>query len=171
MFLVDVVLVEAHVYGMCMMPLVCHLHTSLFKYINVVRYLQVSEVLCTTVAEALAMGKWVVCARHSSNEFFFQFPNCLPFDGEEDFAACVSWALRHDPEDLTPALRCLLLPFLRLCNETHTHTHRETYYLSLRLRNETHTHTHTQKLITLPSASATQRTHTHTHQHTQVHSN
>ncbi|CAN0196462.1 unnamed protein product [Ectocarpus sp. 6 AP-2014] len=65
----------------------------------------VSEVLCTTVAEALAMGKWVVCARHSSNEFFFQFPNCLPFDSEEDFAACVSWALRHDPEDLTPALR------------------------------------------------------------------
>lgn len=66
---------------------------------------QVSEVLCTTVAEALAMGKWVVCSRHSSNEFFFQFPNCLPFDSEEDFAACVSWALRHDPEDLTPALR------------------------------------------------------------------
>ncbi|CAN0444553.1 unnamed protein product, partial [Ectocarpus fasciculatus] len=64
-----------------------------------------SEVLCTTVAEALAMGKWVVCARHSSNEFFFQFPNCLPFDSEEDFAACVSWALRHDPEDLTLALR------------------------------------------------------------------
>ncbi|CAN0489263.1 unnamed protein product, partial [Hapterophycus canaliculatus] len=66
---------------------------------------KVSEVLCTTVAEALAMGKWVVCSRHSSNEFFFQFPNCLPFDTEEDFAACVSWALRHEPEDLTPALR------------------------------------------------------------------
>ena len=72
---------------------------------HVVTPIQVSEVLCTTVAEALAMGKWVVCSRHSSNEFFFQFPNCLPFDGEEDFAACVSWALRHDPEDLTPALR------------------------------------------------------------------
>ncbi|CAN0518128.1 unnamed protein product, partial [Laminaria digitata] len=64
-----------------------------------------SEVLCTTVAEALAMGKWVICSRHSSNEFFFQFPNCLPFSNEEDFAACVSWALRHDPEDLSPALR------------------------------------------------------------------
>lgn len=64
-----------------------------------------SEVLCTTVAEALAMGKWVVCARHPSNEFFLQFPNCLPFDTPEDFSACVSWALRHKPEELSPELR------------------------------------------------------------------
>lgn len=69
------------------------------------RSVQVTEVLCTTVAEALAMGKWVVCSRHPSNEFFFQFPNCLPFTTEEDFAACVSWALRHDPEELTQELR------------------------------------------------------------------
>lgn len=57
------------------------------------------------------MGKWVVCSRHPSNEFFFQFPNCLPFSTEEDFAACVSWALRHEPEELTPELRwaCLLV--------------------------------------------------------------
>ncbi|KAG5175372.1 Digalactosyldiacylglycerol synthase, family GT4 [Tribonema minus] len=65
----------------------------------------VSEVLCTTIAEALAMGKWVVCARHSSNEFFYQFPNCLPFDGEKEFSANVYRALTKDPAPLTPEQR------------------------------------------------------------------
>ncbi|CAM9638879.1 unnamed protein product, partial [Sphacelaria rigidula] len=79
-------------------------HSKLGKY-SVFVNPSVSEVLCTTVAEALAMGKWVVCARHPSNEFFLQFPNCLPFDSPEDFSACISWALRHKPEELSPDLR------------------------------------------------------------------
>eukprot|EP01039_Chlorochromonas_danica_P006576 gene6576-7266_t len=64
-----------------------------------------SEVLCTTIVEALAMGKWVVCAKHPSNEFFEQFPNCLIYRNEEEFAANVIWALHHDPHPLTAEQR------------------------------------------------------------------
>jgi digalactosyldiacylglycerol synthase len=67
-----------------------------------------SEVLCTTIVEALAMGKWVVCAKHPSNDFFAQFPNCLFFSNEEEFAANIIWALHHDPLPLTREQRYTL---------------------------------------------------------------
>ena len=64
----------------------------------------VSEVLCTTTAEALAMGKFVIIPVHPSNTFFLKFPNCLAYRNKLEFAANLRWALTHDPEPLTPEL-------------------------------------------------------------------
>jgi len=64
----------------------------------------VSEVLCTTTAEALAMGKFAIIPVHPSNTFFYRFPNCLAYRNKFEFVANMRWALTHEPEPLSPEL-------------------------------------------------------------------
>ncbi|GAB5366036.1 hypothetical protein AAMO2058_001109600 [Amorphochlora amoebiformis] len=68
----------------------------------------VSEVLCTTSAEALAMGKFVILPKHESNKFFEQFPNALMYSTPDEFREKIKYAKEHDPKPLTPQVRNML---------------------------------------------------------------
>lgn len=67
-----------------------------------------TDVVCTTTAEALAMGKIVVCANHPSNDFFKQFPNCFMYDNSKGFVEATRKALSEEPTPLSDDHRHML---------------------------------------------------------------
>uniref|UniRef100_A0A804P1P6 Uncharacterized protein n=1 Tax=Zea mays TaxID=4577 RepID=A0A804P1P6_MAIZE len=79
------------------------------SWCKVFKNLSISDVLCTTRAEALAMGKFVICAKHPSNDFFMSFLNCLTYKNSEEFIARVKEAMDREPQPLTPEQRYNLL--------------------------------------------------------------
>jgi len=60
-----------------------------------------SDVVATTTAEALAMGKWVVVPDIACNAFFKQFRNCLTYKDGTGFIAAVDKALQKEPAPLS----------------------------------------------------------------------
>jgi hypothetical protein len=84
-----------------------HLDESLHEY-QVFVNPSMSDVVATTSAEALAMGKWLVCADHPSNAFFSQFKNCLIYKTPDEFVDHMKYALSHEPAPMTKEDRQML---------------------------------------------------------------
>jgi digalactosyldiacylglycerol synthase len=72
-------------------------HASVGEEYKVFVNPSITEVLCTTTAESIAMGKWVIVPKHPSNQFFIQFPNCLQYSSKLEFVQLLQHALAHDP--------------------------------------------------------------------------
>jgi digalactosyldiacylglycerol synthase len=62
-----------------------------------------SDVVATTSAEALAMGKWLLVPRHPCNAFFESFRNCLIYENAQQFSDLLVHAASTNPYPLDAA--------------------------------------------------------------------
>ena len=78
-------------------PSTCLLHVQVFLNCST------SDVVATTSLEALAMGKWVICAEHACNAFIARLPNCLIYRCPAEFSRHLQTALAQEPQPLSAA--------------------------------------------------------------------
>jgi digalactosyldiacylglycerol synthase len=84
-----------------------HLDPALRRY-RVFVNPSTSDVVATTSAEALALGRWLVCPVHACNAFFAPFAACLRYGTDAEFAAQLTRALAEPPPRLSRAERASL---------------------------------------------------------------
>ena len=84
-----------------------HLDPSLRSY-RVFVNPSTSDVVATTSAEALALGRWLVCPIHPCNEFFANFSACLRYGDAAGFRTQLCRALSRPPPKLSAEERASL---------------------------------------------------------------
>lgn len=67
-----------------------------------------SDVVATTSAEALAMGKWLIVPEHPCNEWLSTFSNCIVYNSPSEFCKAIDRVLLEDPQPLTDEERSRL---------------------------------------------------------------
>jgi len=82
-------------------------HASLGGKYHVFVNPSITEVLCTTTAEALAMGMFVVIPAHPSNNFFEKFSNCLMYNNKIEFVSQLQYAMKNEPKPISTELDVL----------------------------------------------------------------
>lgn len=56
-----------------------------------------SEHMCSTSTQALAMQQWLIVPEHPSNDFYYSFKNCLTYRTQEEFVQQFHYAQTHEP--------------------------------------------------------------------------